>query len=381
MCGSQLRKAVLALMLFAVLVGSDAGGQTSQPQPVQVPPSPPWVALVNSLAWPIAAIVMALVFREPLDNFLGGLATRVTKLSVFKVELELRAPNPGVVALLDDIRNPTTLAQISDSTLNMLEQAQSKVPADFAEINLGLGEEWLTSRLFIASVILERMRGVQVFVFLEKTPATRRRFVAVAPLAQVRWALAHEAPWLEAAWTRAYLGEVFPGTPPKDAPKDANGVPIPPPIGAEWLLDPRKLPMRPSPIESRSGALDRYKARQVVSRFFELLQEREVPPATQAPTQPCMQPSVTLGPAARERASPVTRELLETLLPPEAFDLWADAGRDAPRVRRIRSVLRRAAPFVALVQGDREYVRLVNRAMLLEEIAASLGEEPESTHV
>ena len=73
--------------------------------------------------------------------------------------------------------------------------------------------------------------------------------------------------------------------------------------------------------------------------------------------------------------------MLEKLLSPVAFQLWADAGIDAPRMRRTRSVLRRPAPFVALVQGDdREYVRLVNRSVLLEEIAVSLGEEPESSH-
>jgi hypothetical protein len=49
-------------------------------------------------------------------------------------------------------------------------------------------------------------------------------------------------------------------------------------------------------------------------------------------------------------------------------------------MRRTRSVLRRVVPYVALVHGDREYVRLVNRAVLLEEGAASLGEEPQSNN-
>jgi hypothetical protein len=70
--------------------------------------------------------------------------------------------------------------------------------------------------------------------------------------------------------------------------------------------------------------------------------------------------------------------LLATLLPQDAFDGWANAGRDAPPARRTRGVLRKPAPFVALVEGNREYVRLVNRRVLVEEIAASLGEEPGS---
>jgi len=40
-------------------------------------------------------------------------------------------------------------------------------------------------------------------------------------------------------------------------------------------------------------------------------------------------------------------------------------------------VLRRLGPFVALVRGDREYVRLVNRSVLLEELAKWFGEEPD----
>jgi hypothetical protein len=107
------------------------------------------------------------------------------------------------------------------------------------------------------------------------------------------------------------------------------------------------------------------------------------PPA--APMMPAPGPApppsppgwVTLGQSIWERASWVTRELLAELLPADAFGTWTDAYRDAPAARRTRAVLRRPAPFVALVEGEREFMRLVNRRVLLEEIAASLGEEPE----
>ena len=79
----------------------------------------------------------------------------------------------------------------------------------------------------------------------------------------------------------------------------------------------------------------------------------------------------------QERAAWVTRELLGSLLPQSAFDAWAQGMRDAPRAQRTRAVLRGAAPFIALVEGDHEFSRLANRQALLEEIAATLGEEPE----
>ncbi len=80
---------------------------------------------------------------------------------------------------------------------------------------------------------------------------------------------------------------------------------------------------------------------------------------------------------ASERGTYVTRELLTSLLPQHAFGAWTDALRDSTRGERTRAVLRRATDFVALVEGDREFTRLVNRRTLLEDIAASLGEEPE----
>lgn len=37
------------------------------------------------------------------------------------------------------------------------------------------------------------------------------------------------------------------------------------------------------------------------------------------------------------------------------------------------------APFVALLDDDRRFVRLVNRQAFLEDVAVSLGEEPEGS--
>jgi len=283
----------------------------------------------------------------------------------FKVELELiPATAATTTPLLDDIRTATNSAMISDSSRAMLEQVQSGTPADFALVALGDGNEWLTSRLYIASVMMDRMRGVKVFVFVERTTNTECRLVAVASVRQLRWALARRYPWLEAAWVRVQLS-AFP-----------QGYPLNPPAlpaGAQWLPDPRTLSMPQSVIQSNTGAVDPWQARQFVSAFIDSLQ-RQHPPAPESSDAQW----VTLRDTTQERAAWVTRELLASLLPQEAFSAWVDALRDAPRAHRTRAVLRRAATFVALVEGDREFMRLANRQALLEEIAASLGEEPEN---
>jgi len=379
----------LGLSSFASLILTGAVGSTTvqaaSPAAAPASPSDLWVGLISALAWPIAAIAIALAFRRSLGEFLSGLAGRVTKLSAFKVELELAtAPSAATGPLLDDIRSATTSAAISDSTRAMLEQAQSTMPADYAVIDLGAGEEWLTSRLFIAAVMLERMRGVKVFVFLETTPALAHRFVAIGSLSRIRWSLACIYPWLEAAWLRACT-TVFPALPPTSTPA---GVVVP--NGAAWLPDPLTISPIPSPIQSSTGALEPWSARNVVGQFIQLLQIA-APTAAVAPlagpatvAAPVVVPPslhgdtwVAFASGTQERAAWVTKQMLEAMLPQEAFELWTDEGRDAPRSRRTRSVLRRSGPFVALVRGDREYVRLVNRSVLLEELAVWFGEEPE----
>ncbi len=61
----------------------------------------------------------------------------------------------------------------------------------------------LTSRLFILSVILSRMRGLRAFVFVETAGHIRRRFVGVCDSDAVHWQLASRFPWFEAALAHA----------------------------------------------------------------------------------------------------------------------------------------------------------------------------------
>jgi hypothetical protein len=71
-------------------------------------------------------------------------------------------------------------------------------------IDLGGGQQWLTSRLFIFAVLLGRMRGLRSLVFVETIGETRRRFIGVATPEGVRWGLARRYPWLEKAFANAY---------------------------------------------------------------------------------------------------------------------------------------------------------------------------------
>jgi hypothetical protein len=318
------------------------------------------IELVKALAWPLVALTIAAVFRQPLGAFITVLGSRITKVSLFKVELELvPAKAASAVPLLDDIQSAANGAEISDSSRMMLDQLQSGAPADYAEIALGAGEEWITSRLYIAAVMMERMRGLKCFVFVEGATITERRFVAIATVSQLRWALARHSPWLEAAWLKV-VPSVFPQQP----------------------ADPQTLSVHQPIFLSNSGALDPSQARQVVSNFIASLQ-KPIPAAPYAaPDQlPVAEDGwVEVKKVNQERASFVTRRLLASLLSPDAFRAHASDLHDAPRAQRTRAILRCRAPFVALVDNQHEFevVRIVNRQALLEQLATSMADEPEA---
>ena len=88
------------------------------------------VELSKSLAWPAVALLIGLAFWKPLSSFISSLGGRVSKLSVFKVEIELAsAKAPPTTPLLDEIKSETYQAPMGDSSRQMLEQVQSTLPA------------------------------------------------------------------------------------------------------------------------------------------------------------------------------------------------------------------------------------------------------------
>ena len=73
-------------------------------------------------------------------------------------------------------------------------------------VDLGAGDEWITSRLYMVVTLVARMRGLRVMVFTA-LDANGRRFIGSAQPDQVRWALAAAYPWLEVAYLRAWSNQ------------------------------------------------------------------------------------------------------------------------------------------------------------------------------
>jgi hypothetical protein len=103
-----------------------------------------------------------------------------------------------------DLRRPVSSATITDSTrIEFSAQLQDRTPAQYATVDLGAGAEWLSSRLYIMSILFARLRSVEAFVFLEERGAQPGCFVGWAYLDDVRWTLAETSPRFEQAFVRA----------------------------------------------------------------------------------------------------------------------------------------------------------------------------------
>ena len=340
-----------------------------------VPASTSTVEFVRALAWPVLTILAVLVFRKPLIQLGRAIGERATKLSVFNVGIELLpAATPSAGTTLENIQREPSPAQLHDSTRMLFQQVQDNTPADYAVVDLGDGGEWLTTRLFIGAVMVRRMRGLESFVFVETAANVDRRFLAVADARQLRWALAQRYPWLEVAFARAYA-------------ETASG-------NNDVLPTPRTAMADQRFIASNTGGLEPWSAAQLVARFIESLQ---VQTPTPAPTSAPLAPPAPAAPAAstaiatpesewvtlkgerKERAQWVRSKLLRELLPDSAFQTWTDVPIEASRAARVRAVLLRHAPFVALVDQDRRFTRLIDRRALLEDVARGVDQQVEGS--
>jgi len=175
------------------------------------------IRLAGVLIWPVVVVVLAITFRRALIAFVegtagmlkgslskvslpGGFAFELVQTHEFKVDWS----GPGG----EDLRNTVGITQFASGVqdiLGLLKPQQPSLTADYAVFNLGLGEQWLTSRLHLFSLLLRRTHGLRYCVFVFNTPDVRRRYLGFATTEAVRWSMALSYPFLEQAAHKALL--------------------------------------------------------------------------------------------------------------------------------------------------------------------------------
>jgi hypothetical protein len=300
-----------------------------------------WAEFLKSMAWPGLAALVLLMFRKQIAELLTQAARALRGQPVQEASVQLdtlpELSSSWSVGSMD-VRLLTPPQVFNDNSRPFFQDLLNTGPGDYVVMDLGKGQEWLTSRLFLFSLILGMVRNLRTLVFVESSSGVRRRFLATAPPEDVRRCLALRYPWLEEAWLRASAAQYAREVPGAGGSAEAgNRHPLF--AGAEVEM-------------VRSFAQD----------FIESIQRSGAPPEGEqerylkSPTSPHVW----------EKTHWMDGERLERDLAGCLRYDWCENSPDRPVKAVVASVTRRKAPFVALVDSDRRFVGLVDRYALLD---------------
>ena len=315
---------------------------------------------VGLILWPLVTLIAVFLFRRPLIRLASEIAVRTSKVSFKGVSLELQAlpsltPTWGVSwpVATEDVRRLTSSMLFDSYSQTLFEQLLHPKDADYAVVDLGRGEQWLTSRLYIFSLVLGEVSRLRALVFLETEAGVRRRFLGIAAPGDVRAALARSYPWFEQAFALAYAAR-YPQLQP-----DVSGQST---LSSQtYVLDPNQTLM------------------QLVGQFIDNIQRKTEPPQSEQATYLSFQTAIPGTPGLMtlwERTKWIDGERLERDLTGCLGYSWYPDSPDLSRRARIDGVLRRPGHYVALVDDDRRFMGLVDRYALFER---RLGERDENS--
>src|SRR5262249_26074631 len=146
-----------------------------------------WVSLVEYVVWPVTVLVLVLALRRQIGDFLSAIGGRITQVSVMSVTIDLAVATEAVPPWRGirggDVRGLVVAQQVNDSYFDTLRQSLL-VPgtADFFVVDLKSDgrNEWLTSRLYLFTYMLSRMKGVRAIVFTATRGDAARSFLGIA---------------------------------------------------------------------------------------------------------------------------------------------------------------------------------------------------------
>jgi IPT/TIG domain len=160
-------------------------------------------SVARTIIWPVVIVVLLVLYRHAISRFLAGMGGRVSRVSFAGASLEFvpasEAPSTMVSAVTEFIDATSTAGQIMSSGGKSLDMAIHSTGADFVKIDLLGGRGWLTSRLYIFSVILSETAGVKKLVLVQRGTAGDESFAGIASPLLVADRLGSRFRWLSYA--------------------------------------------------------------------------------------------------------------------------------------------------------------------------------------
>ena len=311
------------------------------------------LAFAGTVIWGFLALVALIIFRKPLAKFLSTVGGRISKISIAGIELELaETPSAQLSSDATSFGSMDSQQLASDSNSQTLKNALQgrPVPHSYAMIDLGTGKSWLISRLFIFAVMLRLVRGVRCFVFVSGS-GDLHQYLGTIPVEDIRWTLARLYPWLERIFAKAYKDQL-------------------------WQPQPSPTPAKPITTQG-FGILDKDLAAVVAHEFVLLLKDSWKGGAT-FPNGTAEANYSTFVPKSPD-------ELWVQVGTSKEYGAWIDADlllRDFDGViltdrilqrastgEKVRKVVGLTAPYLAVVGDSGEFISLIDRCKVLEELA------------
>jgi hypothetical protein len=341
------------------------------------------VTLVQALVWPLAVLLILLALRPYLPDLVKGLARRVTKVSWASASLEFAVATevrPEIWGSLQGLRDPTASLRASDSGQMLFQLIRVGERSDSATFDLGIGNRWLTSRLYIFSVILSELLGVRCMVFLQTRDGVPRRFVGLAKPDDVRTALGRRYDWFERALVSSQLNFYVATTEATDRMGELKKF-LASPAGKPdqlWLssLEPTLRPIfaEALQVDLRSAQV----AENVATTYLNspLISRHVDASAAEQKDWVRLEPDSAEGNVREEHAhwikdaDQLNRILGEALSFPSLVE---DPGASAKDLEK-RAVLADDGEFVAIVDSDGRFKRLLNRRTVVERVGRQMAE-------
>lgn len=308
-------------------------------------------ATISACIWPIVVLIVLLAYRKQIPILFANLASRVSKLEIAGISIELAKAQPFSPELVPggvDLRSTARAVQVNDSTArSFVNQLKTEGKADYAEVNLGSGEEWLTSRLYILAIIFAQTKELECFTFLETAGNIRKRYVGWAEPGRIRWALARRYPWFEQAYADAY----------STITSQQNAIIV----SNQGRLGYEYEPRDPSP------SID------LLNEFLQRIQAPPAPPPT--PTELDDWVLIDSPTQTYEHAQWIDGGELEEIL---GFDFHRPTinSSDLTAMKsseQLRAFLAIPERFIAVVESDKRFEYLVDRAALIEQVVRNIS--------
>jgi hypothetical protein len=317
--------------------------------------------LVKSLAWPVILALALYFFRKPVARLLEGLGKqRITALSVLDVKLEFAASMESKQAWSDlPIDDSLFGGYVDGTTVNdLFDRINDDTAWTYMIVDIEHGKKWLLSRLFLFTAILQQMGFLKCVVFVESRNGCSRRFLGTATPEHVYAGLSKKYERFALALKRSYLDHYV---------QQNAALETPSPNGKSEST-PTLKPALKSAVALNEG-LPKGAAGKIVNGFMK--NEEIQKPHTDNPLEgEWVKIKQTKDETTWEHTKwldtdSFRKDLLEALV--DHSPSYMEDDPDVSKEKRIRRLLRRDVRYVALVNKQREFLRLFDREPLVKQ--------------